>query len=335
METTRLIFKIISRPLNVAIFLLGTTILTSVCCIAQSRISGTYVACESNDGAMIQLTQSTGGQITGVVSVVELDSSGSVKADTSSITGGTLDGTQLTLTLHPGIFGTNISGTRVGNTIRLQSVDREGHVSSSAFTRSSASGFSTCANQLQQKSAIIKLNSSLTSQIQQFRQTAQDAEVWIQNAQLHASRIPAAEDHYNQIQNAMQKLIERERSTPDPVDRSLISVDVNQKNIDGNLLDIDVDQAWGWPLEAQLKTITQQLESCALTCDQGGAERPGTEPTTKDKWQSECQSIRTEQVNFQSIAQKVMEQRSELKTYQAKAKSLRETTVTQAERLSQ
>jgi hypothetical protein len=334
-EISRLTFRSISKTLNAAIFLLGTAILTSVCGSAQTKISGTYVACESNDGAMLQLTQATGGQITGVVSVVELDSSGGVKADTSSITGGTLDGAQLTLTLHPGMFGTNISGTRTVNTIRLQSVDREGRVSSSVFTRGSVSGFSTCTDQLRQKSAIIEMNSNLSSQIRQFSQTAHDAEAWIQNAQLHASRIPTAEGHYNQIQDKMQKLVERERSIPDRVDRSQLSNDVNQTSIDGDLFDIDVNQTWEWPIEGQLKTITQQFANCAAICTQRAAERPGIEPSTRDKWEGGCRNILAEQSNFQSIAQKVMEQRSELKTYQAKAKSLRETTVKQANGLAQ
>jgi hypothetical protein len=283
---------------------------------------------------MLQLTQATGGQITGVVSVVELDSSGSVKADTSSITGGTLDGAQLTLTLHPGMFGTNISGTRVGNTIRLQSVDRDGRISSSIFTRSSVSGFGTCADQLQQKSTIIKMNSNLSSQIRQFSQTVHDAEAWIQNAQLHASRIPTADGHYSQIQEEMQKLVERERSTLDRGDRFQISLDVNQKRIDGDLFDIDVNQTWEWPIESQLKTITQQLAGCATTCNLRDAEKPGTEPTIKDQWESGCRNVLAVHANFQSIAQKVMEQRSELKAYQAKAKTLREATVTQAESLA-
>jgi hypothetical protein len=306
--------------LNVAIFLFAATALTSVCSNAQSKISGTYVFCELNDGAMLQLTQATGGQITGVVSVVELDSSGSVKADTSSIMGGTLDGAQLTLTLHPGMFGTNISGTRVGNTIRLQSVDRDGRISSSLFTRGSVSGFGTCTDRLQQKSAIIKMNSNLSSQIRQFSQTVHDAEAWIQNAQLHASRIPTADGHYSQIQDEMQKLVERERSTLDRGDRFQISLDVNQ--------------TWEWPIESQLKTITQQLADCATTCNLRDAEKPGTEPTIKDQWESGCRNVLAVQANFQSIAQKVMEQRSELKAYQAKAKTLREATVTQAESLA-
>jgi hypothetical protein len=284
---------------------------------------------------MLQLTQATGGQITGVVSVVEIGILGNVKADTSSITGGTLDGAQLTLTLHPGMFGTNISGTRVGNTIRLQSVDRDGNISSSIFTRSSVSEFGTCADRLQQKSAIIKMNSDISLQIQKFSQTAKDTEEWIQNAQLHASRIPTAEDHYNQIQDEMQKLVERERSTSDRVDRSQLSVDVNQKSIDGDQFDIEVNQTWEWPIEGQLKTITKLLADCATTCNQRDAENAGTEPTIKDQWESGCRNMQIEQSNFQSIAQKVMEQRSELKAYQANAKSLRETTVKQAEKLAQ
>jgi hypothetical protein len=335
LETSRPMFQPISKTVTVAIIILEAVIFSPICCRAQSRISGTYVVCESNDGAMLQLTQAGTGQITGVISIVELDSSGRVKTATSSITAGTLDGEQLTLTLHPGIFGTNISGTKTGNTIRLQSVDQDGHVSFSTFIRSSASGFSTCTNQLQQKSAIIELNSNLNSQIEQFRQTEHDAEVWIQGAQLHASRIPTVKDHYNQIQNAMLKLIEREKSTPDPVDRAQLSIDVNQKSIDGDLLDIDVHQTWSWPIEAQLKTITQQLLNSTVVCDHGEAERPGVEPTTKAKWESECQNVRTAQANFQSISQKIMEQRSDLKTYQDKEKSLRESTVQQAQNLAQ
>ena len=335
MEISRLTFRPIGKALNLAIILFGIVIPTSICCRAQSKISGTYVTCGSNDGAMLQLTQANGGQITGVVSVVEIGILGNVKADTSSITGGTLDGAQLTLTLHPGMFGTNISGTRVGNTIRLQSVDRDGRISSSIFTRGSISGFGTCADQLQQKSAIIKMNSNLSLQTRQFSQTAKDTEAWLQNAQLHASRIPTAEDNYNQIQDEMQKLVERERSTSDRGDRFQISLDVNQKRIDGDLFDIDVNQTWEWPIEDRLKTIAQQLENCVTTCNQRDAEKPGTEPTIKDQWESGCRNILAEQSNFQSIAQKVMEQRSELKTYQVNAKSLRETTVKQAEKLAQ
>lgn len=334
MEIGRLTFRPIGEALNLAIILFGIVIPTSIYCRAQSRISGTYVTCEVNDGAMLQLTQATGGQITGVVSVVEIGILGNVKADTSSITGGTLDGAQLTLTLHPGMFGTNISGTRVGNTIRLQSVDRDGSISSTIFTRGSVSEFGTCADRLQQKSAIIKMNSNLSSQIRQFSQTAHDAEAWIQNAQLHASRIPTAEGHYTQIQDEMQKLVDRERNTLDRGDRFQISLDVNQKRIDGDLFDIDVNQTWEWPIESQLKTISKQLSDCTTTCNLKDVEKPGTEPTIKDQWESGCRNILLEQSNFQSIAQKVMEQRSELKADQAKAKTLREATVTQAESLA-
>ncbi len=336
MHASRLIPQFIDKMLNAAIFsLAAAATLTSVCCSAQSKIGGTYIACESNDGVMLQLTRATGGQITGVVSVVALDSSGQVKSDTSSITGGTLDGEQLTLTLHPGIFGTNISGTMAGNTIRLQSVDGHGRVSSSTFTRGSVSDFSTCAGQLQQKSAIIELNANLASQVRKFSQTAHEAEAWIQNAQLHVGRIPTAEGHYKQIQDEMQQLVERERRTSGSVDRSQISVDVNQKSIDGDLFDIDVNQAWEWPIEDQLKPINQQLAGCVTTCSLKGAEMPGTNPTIKDQWELSCRAILAEQSNFQAVAQKIIEQRSELKAYQAKAKSLRESTVKQAEKLAQ
>jgi hypothetical protein len=126
-----------------------------------------------------------------------------------------------------------------------------------------------------------------------------------------------------------------QRATSSSVDRSQISVDVSQKSIDGDQFDIEVNQTWEWPIEGQLKTITQQLADCATACSLRGAEMPGTNPTIKDQWESGCRNILAEQSNFQAVAQKIIEQRSELKTYQAKAKSLREATVAQAEKLAQ
>jgi hypothetical protein len=46
---------------------------------------------------MLQMTQSQGGQITGVLNRVELRNDGSIESDETSITGGMLDGDQLTL----------------------------------------------------------------------------------------------------------------------------------------------------------------------------------------------------------------------------------------------
>ena len=292
------------------IAILGASALT-VGCSAQSKISGSYVVCGTKDGAMLQADmQATGGQITGVLSIVQLPTgSGKVKGDTSSITGGTLDGSQLTLTLHPGIFGTNISGTREGNTIRLQDVDRSGKVSTSVLIRGSVDGFSRCSNQLQQTAATIALNAELEDQTQHFIRTVHDAEAWLLNAQLHESRIPLTEAHYREIQEEMQKLVEKERRTRDQYDRSSLSFDVRGKGYDGHGFDTDVNSLWDWDILGHVDGLTKRLTKDAELCQ---LKNSGADPSTRERWETACRDASAERSKFDSVSKEILEQRSRL-----------------------
>jgi hypothetical protein len=106
--------------------------LSSAC--SKTRVSGIYIEHSQNFVNMLQLTQANDGRITGVFTGLELKN-GELEPETMSITGGTLDGEQLTLTLNPGVLGGNISGTFKGGTIRLQSMASNGAVMSSTLER--------------------------------------------------------------------------------------------------------------------------------------------------------------------------------------------------------
>jgi hypothetical protein len=113
------------------ILLLGTA------CNA-SRISGTYVAHSPTSAEMLQLTETDNGQLSGVLSHVELKPDGGVSSKQTPVSG-TSDAGQLTLkfpTILSFISGKSLAGTISGNTIHLQIVDPGGNVFSEEFSRS-------------------------------------------------------------------------------------------------------------------------------------------------------------------------------------------------------
>ena len=108
-----------------------------------SPISGTYVAHATSFAEMLQLTQTSGGQISGVLSHVELKSDGRPSSEQSPMNG-PADGGQLALkfpTTLSFIPGKSLGGTIGGNTIHLQIVESNGNVSAEAFERSTPSQF--------------------------------------------------------------------------------------------------------------------------------------------------------------------------------------------------
>ena len=82
---------------------------------------------------MLQLTETNNGQISSVVSWLELEKSGEVKRGQKAVSG-SADGNQITFKIGSGlesfIFGTTVAGTVTGNTIKLQNVDAHGSVAS-------------------------------------------------------------------------------------------------------------------------------------------------------------------------------------------------------------
>jgi len=282
---------------------------------------------------MLQLTQADGGQITGVLSSIELSASGKLNSDNAPITGGTFDGEQLTLILHPSLFGTNISGTKKGNTIRFETVGSNGVVVQYEFQRSSIEEFNKYAGQLQRSAVGVVLGSALLNRTQVLRQTAQDAEQWISNAELHAQRIPNAKDDYEKIENKMRQLIARERSTANSVARSQISVMVIQGDVQGTQVDLQVDQLWDQSIGDSGININQKLASYPTSCGAEEFQKVNVNPNAIRNWESACHGVQTERAKFEPIYKHIMEQRADLKSFQELALSHRKALVDEANRI--
>ena len=164
-----------------------------------SRISGTYVARDTNEVAMLELTQTKDEQITGSLNWIELSSDGSIHPQQESITGGTLDGDQLTLKFGSAL-GATLTGTLKWNTIRLHSIGQNGDFQAAELHRGSPEAFKRYAEELKRRGQSIVMTSQASKQIPQIRQRIQAAEAWISEAELHAGRIPGAKDHYRSIE---------------------------------------------------------------------------------------------------------------------------------------
>ena len=179
-----------------------------------SRISGTYVAHATTFAEMLQLTQTTDGQLSGVLSHVELNQDGNVSSEQTPVNG-TADSDQLTLkfpTVLSFISGKSLSGTINESTIHLQIVDSNGNVSSEKFVRSTAAQFKAYADEMKSKGQGIVYNTKLLNLAQEYRETVANAENWIANAEAHAERIPNAKTDYEKIEKEMRSLVGRERT---------------------------------------------------------------------------------------------------------------------------
>jgi hypothetical protein len=187
---------------------------------SASKISGTYVRCAANLAEMLQLTETTNGQISGVLSWAELKSDGRVTSEGAPVSG-TIDADQVTLNIRSGLLsfliGNSVAGTVEGSTMQLQMIDSSGNVATHVFARGTAAEFKAYADQLKSKGAAIVRSRKLTDGAQQFRLTVQHAERWIANAELHAQRIPTVKTRYQEIEARMQSLVATERTTPNSV----------------------------------------------------------------------------------------------------------------------
>src|SRR4051812_48369127 len=85
---------------------------------SATRISGTYVSRGTSFTLMLQLTETNNGQLSGLVSWLELQNDGDVQSGQRSVSG-SADGDQITLKIGSGLesflFGTAIAGTVSGN----------------------------------------------------------------------------------------------------------------------------------------------------------------------------------------------------------------------------
>lgn len=312
---------------------LGSILLADTAC-AGPRISGTYVAHGPNYVNMLQLTQTDQGQITGVLSSMEVDTEGKLTAEQASVTGGAVDADQLTLTLNPGLLGANIAGTIKGDTIELQTVGPNGDLFSCVFVRSSPGEFKTDAEQLKSKANGIILTARLLRTAQVVRQTVQNAEEWIANAETHAQKIPGVEDYYRKLEEAMQSLVARERVAPSSVARTQISVEVIQGNVAGTQADVQINQMWDGTIGDAGRHLSETLATQPSTC--GTPEelrKSGAAPPAVEIWENVCQQALAERAKFDPTFKRIMEKRAELKAFQTAAQSHRQALVDEAGRI--
>jgi hypothetical protein len=301
-----------------------------------SQASGTYVAHASTFAEMLQLTQTSDGQISGVLSHVELKSDGSVTSEQSPVNG-TADAGQLTLKF-PGVLsfisGKSLAGTISGNAVHLQIIDFSGNVSSETFERSSASQFKVYADEMKSRGRSIAYNSKLLNLAREYRETVANAENWIANAQAHAQRISNAKADYDRIESQMKSLVQRERQTVDSVSRSQLSVAVTQADIAGEQVDIQVQQVWDFGIGHSGAQLEKEFTGWDGNCgtDQQLRKQGATDQAIS-AWDQACKQVMAERAKFEPIYKRISEQRSELRSFQANAQIHRKALVDQAIKL--
>lgn len=313
----------------VSILLVGTA------CNA-SQASGTYVAHASTFAEMLQLTQTSDGQISGVLSHVELTSDGSVSSEQSPVNG-TADAGQLTLkfpSVLSFISGRSLAGTISGNAIHLQIVDSSGNVSSETFERSSASQFKAYADEMKSRGQGIAYSAKLLNLAREYRETVANAENWIADAKAHAERIPNAKTDYDRIEKQMTSLVARERTAADPVTRSQIAVAVTQANVAGEQVDIQVQQVWDIGIGELGSKLEKDFTGWDGNCgtDQQLRKQGATDQAIS-AWDQTCKQVVAERAKFEPIYKSMSEQRTELKSFQATAQSRRKALVDEANRI--
>jgi hypothetical protein len=322
-----------SSPLQslvlVSILLLGTA------CNA-SQVSGTYVAHASTFAEMLQVTQTSNGQINGVFTHAELKEDGSVSSQQADF-GGSTDAGQIMLKFPILSFfmsGKSLAGTINGNAIHLQIVDSNGNVSSEAFERSSDSQFKTYADEMKSKGQGIAFNAKLLNLAREYHETVANAENWIANAKAHAERIPNAKTDYDRIEKQMISLVARERTASDPVTRSQIAVAVTQADIAGEQVDIQVQQVWDIGIGESGSNLEKNLAGWDGSCgtDQQRRKQGATDQAISE-WDQVCKQVVAERAKFEPIYKSMSERRAELKLFQVTAQARRKALVDKANRI--
>jgi hypothetical protein len=282
---------------------------------------------------MLQLTNTKNGQITGVISSISLGAGGRINSEQESITGGTVDSGQLTLTFRSFRFGPNLAGTISGDTIQLQELGPNGNLRQWFYKRSSPAQFNNYAAELRLKANGIVLSANLVRRTQELRRSVQNAEKWISYAELHVQRIPGVMDHYQKIEDRMRSLVASERASSNSVRRIQMSVNVIQESVAGNQADFQVNQMWDRTIGDAGRTLSQSFASLPLNCDSIELKKYGATSQAIAEWQNTCQQAQAERGKFEPSFKHIMERRAELKSFQATAESHRQALVDEAGRI--
>jgi hypothetical protein len=310
-------------------------VLLATACNA-SRISGTYVAHAPTFAEMLQLTETDNGQLSGVLSHIELKQDGSVSSEQTPLNG-TADSGQIILrfpAILSFISGKSLSGMTSGSTIHLQIVDSKGNVSSEEFVRSTPAQFRVYADEMKFKGQAIVYNTKLLNLAHEYRETVADAENWIANAEAHAERIPIAKADYDKIESEMRSLVGKEQHAADSVTRSQIAVAVTQDDIAGEQVDIQVQQVWDIGIGDTGSKLQKHFTDWDGNCgtDQE-LRKQGANDQAIEAWDRACKEVVAERAKFEPIYRRLSEQRADLKSFQVAAQAHRKALVNEANRI--
>jgi hypothetical protein len=132
----------------------------------------------------------------------------------------------------------------------------------------------------------------------------------------------------------MQSLVATERTTPNSVARSQISVTVNQADIAGEQVDIDVNQVWDINIGDTGTRLKDEFAKWDGKCGESTElQKRGASAESAEAWESTCKLTLSERKKFGPIFRRMMEQRAELKSFQVAAQAHRKAIVAEADRM--
>lgn len=109
---------------------------------------------------------------------------------------------------------------------------------------------------------------------------------------------------------------------------------VNQGDIAGDQVDISVEQVWDINIGEPGKRIADDFARWDGKCgDATELQRRGASAQSAEAWESACKQALAEREKFAPVFKKIMEQRAELKSFQAAAQTRRKAIVADANRM--
>jgi len=287
-----------------------------------------------NDRAdMLQLTEAENGNVTGVLTEVSLTSDGKLATQSASITVGTIDNNQITLTLNPALFGTNLSGIRQGQTITLQRIGDHGDIEKEDFALASMDKFGNLTDGLRAKGLIITKTNELTEFTLKMQRTIAIAEDWISKSNIHLQRIGSARDRYEKISDFMSQHVAKERDTLFSARRAQVAVDVSQADVIANQMDIAVDGLWDNDILPTGNQFQAELERENQLCGEDASKHSGIPSAVTDSWSHQCLLVKDELAKFSVAHQNVLRQRLDLGDFEKSERTKRSALVREANQL--
>jgi hypothetical protein len=260
-------------------------------CGCHRDISGTYLATDSSDVALLQLVRTPDNHLTGQLALSVLKPDGKIDRNSVSITGA-VNGENVSIS-GSGLFGlqsTALSGTLNGNTLTLTGPQAQPFV----LKRSSLGDYHAQMSALDARSqTIIATKAAAQSQREaeqaaafrqrQAEQTAQnlvsdinrligDMQRFESEADVHLGRFPNVEKGYQAITAKMSEYVTRERQVPlsqtASATRSQLYVNAMQASYGTDQMHYN-QEALQTSLDSSIRPISEDLKTLEQRCKEG------------------------------------------------------------------